>query len=258
MYGQDPFVTMVDDVPLLCESIDEEKIAICVLESLQSPQRVHSTMVWDDESERQVWAPELHYIDGLWYIYYAASDGNNATHRNYVLQAPHPLGPYVKLGRIGPDFWGIDLTKFDYSDEKQYAVWSGWENNGDEFPQNLYIAEMNSPRTIGPRVKLAVPEFDWEKSVAPILEGPQVCSNDGKVSILYSANASWKQEYSTGILTLTGEDPLNPEHWEKNPHPLFTNAGHGCVVDGYFVYHRKISAFPGWTDREIVSIKLED
>jgi GH43 family beta-xylosidase len=258
MYGQDPFVTMVDDVPLLIESIDEEKIAISPLDSLHSPQRKDTIIVWDDEYEHQVWAPELHHVDGLWYIFYAASDGNNKNHRNYVLQAPHPFGPYWKIGAAGPDIWGIDMTRFDWWDGNSYAVWSGWEKNDDEFPQNLYIARMYDPITLGMRVKLSVPEYDWEKSIAPILEGPQVCSNHGGLALLYSANASWKQEYSTGILTFVGSDPLNPSHWQKNPNPLYTNAGHGCIVDGYFIHHRKISAFPGWTDREIVSIKLED
>lgn len=256
-YGQDPFITMVDGIPLLCEAISEEKIAISPLESLECPQRVNTIVVWDDDFEHQVWAPELHYIDDLWYIFYSSSDGNNETHRNYVLQAPHPYGPYWNMGRIGPDIWGIDLTVFDWWNGKRYAVWSGWEQNEDGFPQNLYIAGMVGSRTLGPRVKLSVPEYGWEKSIAPILEGPQVCSNHGKLSLLYSANASWKQEYSTGLLTFVGDNPLNPEHWQKHPTPLFTNAGHGCIVDGYFIHHRKISTFPGWTDREIVSIKLE-
>ena len=32
-----------------------------------------------------LWAPEIHSIDGRWYIYFAASDGNNANHRVFVL-----------------------------------------------------------------------------------------------------------------------------------------------------------------------------
>lgn len=255
-YGQDPHVTMVGGVPLLIESVEEERITISPLESLQSPVRINSAVVWEDSEEHQVWAPELHYVDGLWYIYYSFSDGNNKNHRPYVLQAPHFLGPYWKLGRVGPDIWGIDMTRFDWWDGNSYAVWSGWENNGDEFPQHLYIARMYGPTTMGERVRLSVPELDWEKSIAPILEGPQVWMQDGKLSILYSGNASWKQEYSTGLLTLVGGDPLNPGDWEKRTEPLFQNAGHGCVVEDYFIHHRKISAFPGWSDREIRSIKV--
>lgn len=259
MYGQDPFVTMVDGIPLLCESVEEERITISPLDSLQSPQRMDSIVVWDDAFERQVWAPELHYINGLWYIYYTASNGDNKDHRPYILQSPHYFGPYIKLGRVGPDVWGIDMTQFLWWDGNRYAVWSGWENNGDEFPQNLYIAQMYSPWEIGKRIRLSVPELDWEMSIAPILEGPQVWIRDGTMSILYSGNASWKQEYSIGSLTLVGRrNLLNPEDWVKRTEPLLSNAGHGCVIENYFIYHRKMSAFPGWTDREIRTLKVTE
>ncbi len=254
LYGQDPYVTMVDGLPILCESVDEERIVLSILDGLDRPQRIDSIVVWDHAAERQVWAPELHFMNDLWYIYYAASNGDNITHRNYVLQAPHYFGPYISLGKIGPDFWGIDLTQFSWWDGNRYAVWSGWENNGDEFPQNLYISKMNSPWNIRGRTRLSVPELEWEKSIAPILEGPQVYTEESKLSILYSANASWKQEYSTGMLTLVGSDPLDPGSWEKKNEPLIQNAGHGCIVEDRFIFARKLSAFPGWTDREIVSI----
>ena len=44
------------------------------------------------------WAPELHRLDGDWYIYAAADTGNNDGHRLQVLRAQAPLGPYTYLG----------------------------------------------------------------------------------------------------------------------------------------------------------------
>lgn len=257
IYGQDPYITMLGETPLLCESVDEKKITVSTIESLKNPQRVKTWVVWDEPGEQQVWAPELHYIEGVWFIYYTASDGNNNTHRTYGLQGSSCLGKFTFMGRVGPDVWGIDMTQFEWRGIR-YAVWSGWEDNGDEFPQNLYIAEMDSPWSVGDRVKLSVPEFDWELSIAPILEGPQVWIRDEGLSILYSGNASWKQEYSTGKLILVGSNPLNPDNWKKQSTPLMRNAGHGCIVKDYFIYHTKISAFPGWSDREIKSIRIEE
>ncbi len=257
VYGQDPYVCMVYGMPILCESKDEERIVLSVLDSLEHPQRMDSVVVWDDAFERQVWAPELHEINGLWYIYYSASNGENCNHRNYVLQSIDPFGPYIKLGALGDDLWGIDLTQFNWWDGKRYAVWSGWLNN-EEFPQNLYIGVLEKPWRLLNRVRLAVPEYPWERSVQPILEGPQAwVRSDGKLSLLYSANASWTQEYCTGMMTLEGTNPLNPQHWRKEPEPLLKNAGHGCIIEDRFVYARKLSAFPGWTDREIVSVSAE-
>jgi GH43 family beta-xylosidase len=50
---------------------------------------------------RETWAPELQLIQGRWYIYFAASDGNNANHRMFVLESTSldPQGAYVFKGQ---------------------------------------------------------------------------------------------------------------------------------------------------------------
>lgn len=243
--GQDPFIIRYKGFLLLIESQDEKRILIRDFNGSFDP-----IVVWEDPAEYQLWSPELHEIDNWWYIYYTASDGQNRNHRTYVLEAPNLFGPYHKY-QIGLDIWGIDMTVFRHN-RIWYAAWSGWEQNGDEFPQHLYIAEMYSPTKVNHRIKISSPQLSWEKSHAPILEGPQAFhSPSGTLFISYAANASWTQEYSTGLLELTGDDPLNPEHWVKHPKPLLVNGGHGHPLEGSFVYHRKLSSFPGWNDREI-------
>lgn len=249
LLGQDPFIVNYDNKHYLVESIEESRIAFSLLSGLQSPQRLETTVVWDSPTEHQVWAPELHQIEDYWYIYYAASDGDNRNHRPFVLWSDQFFGPYHFYGMVGPDTWGIDMTIFPYNGV-YYAVWSGWEDNGDEFPQHLYVARMRSPWKLATRIRIASPDEDWETSVAPILEGPQAWFVGSKLHLLYSGNASWKQEYSTGMISLVGSNPLNPEHWKKQA-KIMSNAGHACMVGDSFVYHRKMSAFPGWTDREI-------
>jgi len=214
---------------------------------------------------RQLWAPELHDIDGRWYVYFTASDGRAANHRMYVLAADHPLGPYRSMGPIYDprhDVWAIDLTVFTHSG-RLYAVWSGWDGPDDGFPQNLYIAPMANPWTISAeRTCLSRPLHGWETSVAPVNEGPTVISHaaSGRLFILYAADASWTQAYKTGLLECTGGDVTDPASWQKLPRPFFTGGGHGCVLatpEGtYLVYHRKLSAEPGWADREILSAPL--
>lgn len=255
--GQDPFILLYNQEWLLVESVEEKRITISILPYITQPKRTKTTVVWEHPSELQVWAPELHNINGLWYIFYAASDGDNSTHRNFVLESVDPFGPYFYLGPVGPDIWGIDLTVFKWYGTN-YAVWSGWEKNGDQFPQHLYIAEMESPTCLGPRIKLASPKFHWEKSQAPILEGPQIAKVSGRTFLLYSANASWTKSYATGIMELTGTYPLNPEHWTRHKEPIIDNAGHGMIIGNHFICHRKMSNFPGWNDREIVQMKLDD
>ena len=45
---------------------------------------------------REVWAPEIHFLDGRWYVYVAASDGQNRNHRMWALQSEgaDPFGKY--------------------------------------------------------------------------------------------------------------------------------------------------------------------
>lgn len=254
--GQDPFIAQYDDTFLIIQAKNEEKIILYSIESLDNLHAKKETVVWDDPNEREVWAPELHYTNNKWYIYYASSNGNNSTHRMFVLESDSPHGPYHKVGGPLHDVWGIDLTIFVHQD-KRYAVWSGWENDRDEFPQNLYIAEMPTPTSLGTRILLAFPTLPWETSIAPINEGPQAWYHDDRLFLFYAANASWTCEYSIGLLELIGQDPLNPTHWFKYPFPLMQNAGHGHPIDNTFIYHRKLSYLPSWHDREIVTIPLD-
>ena len=94
------------------------------------------------EYSRELWAPELHVIDGRCYIYVACDDGDNCHHRMYVLtnDSSDPTRPYRMVGKLtdASDRWAIDGTVFKYGD-KLYTVWSGWEGTVNE-RQNLYKA----------------------------------------------------------------------------------------------------------------------
>ncbi len=268
--GQDPWVVAHDGAFLLVQSAGcNRRIVVKRFRDLELMHRNVETVIWAPNGpsghRRQVWAPELHHIEGRWYVYFAANNGRAANHRTFALVADHPLGPYRELGPVcdpNHDVWAIDLTVFTQAD-RLYAVWSGWEGPDDGFPQNLYIAPMSNPWTIsGDRRCLSRPQHGWEMSVAPVNEGPEVIRHpdSGRLFILYAADASWTQAYKTGLLEWTGGDVADPASWEKMPRPWFTGGGHGCVVDtsagARFVYHRKVSGDPGWADREIRSAPL--
>lgn len=138
-----------------------------------------------------IWAPEIQYIRGKWYIYFAADNGLNENHRMYALEAvsDDPLGEYEFKGQITDDTnkWAIDGLVMEY-EEKLYFVWSGWEGDVN-IQQNTYIAPMSDPLTIsGPRVKISVPELEWEKAGGPpyIHEGHSILQHNGRLFIVYS------------------------------------------------------------------------
>jgi GH43 family beta-xylosidase len=265
--GQDPWVVAHEGSLLLVQAAGgNRRIVVKRFAHLDRMDRNTETVIWAPNGAgghgRQLWAPELHEIEGRWYVYFAASNGRMANHRTYVLVADSPFGPYHELGPVFDphhDVWAIDLTVFTHAG-RLYAVWSGWEGAEDGFPQNLYIAPMANPWTIGAERRcLSRPQYGWEMTVAPVNEGPEVIRHpgSGRLFVLYAADASWTQAYKTGLLAWMGGDVADPGSWQKLPRPFFTGGGHGCVVDtstgSHFVYHRKLSAEPGWADREIRS-----
>jgi len=268
--GQDPWVIAHDGSLLLVQSArGNRRLVVKRFGDLTRMDRNVETVIWAphdrDGADRQLWAPEMHEIEGRWYVYFSASDGRSANHRSYALVADDPLGPYRSLGPVRDplhDVWAIDLTVFRAAG-RLHAVWSGWEGHDDGFPQNLYIAPMANPWTIsGERRCLSRPQHGWEMSVAPVNEGPEVIRHptSGRLFLLYAADASWTQAYKTGLLACTGGDVTDPASWQKLPHPFFTGGGHACVVDtpagAHLVYHRKVSGDPGWADREICTAPL--
>lgn len=188
---------------------------------------------------KELWAPEIHFLQGKWYIYFAADSGRNDDHRLWVLEnsSPDPLsGEWIMKGKLTTpgDKWSIDGSVFEHQ-KQLYFIWSGWEGdvNGQ---QNIYIAKMRDPYTIeGPRVKLSSPELPWEtisKTDNPndsvnigVNEGPEVITNVHQLFLVYSASGCWTDFYALGMLTANaGADLMDPTSWKKSPQPVFTQS----------------------------------
>jgi GH43 family beta-xylosidase len=72
---------------------------------------------------KELWAPEIMNIDGKWYFYFAADDGDHFNHRLFVLENPSPdpfQGKFTMKGQIvtdSSDNWAIDGSVFQQSPE---------------------------------------------------------------------------------------------------------------------------------------------
>lgn len=274
--GQDPWVVRQDGVYYFVESRDGG-LYVSRSENLTEVTD-NPELVWTPPdsgwNQANLWAPELHYYEGRWYIHYAAgsTEGSPFTsQRSGVLESVtgDPQGEYIDRGMVytgdnirdgSENIWAIDMTLMEINDQL-YGVWSGWEENrrDDNTPQHLYIAEMENPATVSSnRVRISSPEEEWETgSELAINEAPQVLKRDNEVFIMYSASESWLPAYNLGQLRLTGDDPMNPENWEKSG-PVFEGnedvhgVGHASFTtspdgeENWIAYHTKASPDPGW------------
>jgi len=211
---------------------------------------------------KEVWAPEMHFIDGKWYIYFAADNGQNRNHRMYAIenQSPDPLtGDWTFKGKVADatDKWAIDGSVFEFR-KKLYMIWSGWECdvNGQ---QNIYIAEMENPWTISSkRVLISAPEHEWERvgdlnnpddvPHVNVNEGPVALIRKGKLFVFFSASGCWTDSYCLGMLTFTGKtDLLDPSAWKKEPEPLFSgNPGEGVFAPGHNSFFKSPDGKEDW------------
>jgi arylsulfatase len=281
--GADPWVTRTDSCYYYCFAHDK---GIGISKTKKLHEMGEPVQVWKapDEGWNRtcIWAPELHYLRGKWYIYYAAGEsGPPFIHQQTgVLESlsQDPMGGYIDRGVLftgdsidrrqdpAANRWAIDMNVFEWRG-KLYAVWSGWEQRAstDKTQQNLYIAEMQTPWLIStPRTLLSRPDRTWETGgPLDLNEGPEVLVNGQHLFIIYSCGQSWLSTYKLAQLKLKtpDADPLNPDSWEKSG-PVFTGnkhvygVGHACFTaspDGkehWIVYHSKISRKPGW-ERDI-------
>lgn len=227
-----------------------------------APHRVVWTPPTAGPNSHDIWAPELHRIQGKWYLYYAADSGSNQSHRLWVLEnsSPDPmLGQWTDKGQITDptNKWAIDGSVFE-SVGQLYFVWSGWEGdvNGR---QNIYLARMKNPWTIdSPRLKLSTPVYTWERNGdlhdaqnpphVDVNEGPQVIQHGSKLVLLYSASGCWTDFYALGMLTAPiGSNLLAPGSWTKSPTPVFRqDAEAGVYAPGHNSFFKSPDGTQDW------------
>lgn len=243
-----------------------DRIEIRRSKSINGLAEAPAIAIWRKHDEgmlsANIWAPEIHYIDGKWYIYFAAARTTETNeglfdHRIFVLENENenPLeGKWIEKGQLKTNWesFALDATTFEHNGVR-YLVWAQKDPNiyGNS---NLYIAKMKNPWTIeGEQIMIAEPEYDWEKIGFLVNEGPAVLNRNGKIFISYSASAT-DYNYCMGVLIADeNSDLLNKDSWYKSVTPVLkTNEeeeifgpGHSCFTvseDGktdMLVYHAR-------------------
>lgn len=177
-----------------------------------------------------IWAPEIHFMDGSWYIYFAAARTSDTVeglfdHRMYVLEnkSANPMeGEWTEKGQLRTDWesFSLDATQFQHRGT-HYLVWAQ-RDPAIAGNSNLYIARLANAWTLaGQQVMLSKPEHDWETVGFRVNEGAAVIKKHGRIWIGYSASAT-DSNYCMGLLWADEEaDLLDPASWTKSPEPVF-------------------------------------
>lgn len=209
-----------------------------------------------------LWAPEIHFIKDKWYLYFAADNGKNETHRLYVLEnaSKDPLkGEWIFRGRLGDasDKWAIDGSVFEHRDTL-YMVWSGWEGDSNG-RQDIYISRMKDPWTLeGGRIRISSPVFEWERHGTlndadnpphvAVNEGPQILSRNNMLYLVYSASGCWTEYYSLGMLSASAKaNILDSLSWKKFPEPVFKRSlENGVYAPGHNSFFKSPDGTEDW------------
>jgi GH43 family beta-xylosidase len=269
----DPQLSLVDGRYWFTASVPSfDAIELRVADSRAGLAGAPATVVWRKHESGpmswHVWAPELHRVDGRWFIYFAASERDDIWKlRMFVLEcaSDDPLaGPWIERGQVATPFdsFALDATTFAH----RGTQWLLWAQKDPDIAgnTNLYLAPLSNPWTLAAApVRLTKPDLAWEQVGFLVNEGPAVLVRNGKVIVAYSASAT-DHNYCMGLLWADAQaDLMDPAAWHKSPAPVFASAngqygpGHNSfttTTDGatdLLVYHAR-------NYREIVGDPLND
>lgn len=219
-----------------------------------------------------IWAPELHRIDGRWFLYYTAVDkaqDDDAHRAVFVLEntGDDPLaGRWIDRGRVNTARAGIDGTTFVVRGTRYFA-YSPYVGADSV----IAIARMANPWTLaGAETIVARPDHAWERQGGrQILEGPAFLRGPrGDLFLAYSGSACWSDGYAVGLLRAgAGSDPLDAASWTKAPRPvlattpaarLFAPGHNGFYRAGgrtWIVFHANPAADMGCTGKRAPHVR---
>ncbi|KAK3400813.1 glycosyl hydrolase [Sordaria brevicollis] len=200
--------------------------------TIQGLSSASETTIWRRKSSgigsNQVWAPELHHIDGKWYIYVALGVANQWRIRAFVLEGvgPNPqTAQWTEKGLVNTDWdtFSLDAHQFEVNGTR-YLVWAQQEPSRTDENSSLLIARLINPWTIQrPATVISRPLLSWERVGYKVNEGPATLQRNGRIFLTYSASAT-DSNYCMGLLTANlNADLLNAASWSKSQTPVFVS-----------------------------------
>lgn len=228
----DPWVFKNDDgMYYFIATVPEyDRIEIRKANTINKLGDAEAVVVWKKHNKgvmgHHIWAPELHKIDGKWFIYFAAGEAEQIWNiRMWVLSnesADPTLGEWKEEGRIltQKESFSLDATTFEHKGTR-YLIWAQniWEA---AHGTALKMSKMENPiKLTGPEIVITQPDLAWERIGFNVNEGPAVIKKNGKIFVTYSASAT-NHHYAEGLLWADeNADLMDPASWNKSKEPVF-------------------------------------
>ena len=189
-----------------------------------------------------LWAPEIHIIDGVWYIYTSTHERDTKNFKHVIVlrakDSENPMAGFELAAHVNPTLYAIDPTILDDPELGLYICYSAVL----EGCQRLCIQKMKSPtEPEGDYAVIASPVYPWElippydMATEPINEGAFFIKKGKRLFIVYSGNGCWSNDYVFGIIEFKGGDLLDPTAWEKLDTPFMTR-GNGNFGPGHATF----------------------
>lgn len=256
-----------------------DKIVLRHADTLEGLKNAEEVTVWTKHASgpmsKHIWAPEIHYLFGKWYIYFAAGEEEDIwAIRPYVLECTgdDPMkDTWVEKGKMKRadedefsfEAFSLDATIFENKGD-YYYVWAEKVGVGKQI-SNLYIARMEAADKLATvQVLLTTPDYDWERVDFWVNEGPAVVKKNGHIYLTYSASGTGAC-YCMGMMSTTEDaDMLDPKSWIKERYPVVkTDVEKGIYGPGHNSFTKDengndICVFHARTYAEIVGDPLYD
>ena len=178
-------------------------------------------------NRRNFWAPEIHALDGRFYLYYTAMpDGTPANEGNRVGVAVADAvgGPYEDLGVVVPH-GSLDGSVFTDTDGTRYLLYTTEVNSDAGFPQGqVLIDRLVTPTRVAGQPQAIIDFHGWNEGAAMIRHG-------GKYHIFFSTG-SWKSD-GYCVRWAVADAPTGPFVEPDPAHPLLTTVRPDMIGPGH-------------------------
>jgi len=227
---------------------------------------------WPGWAQDNMWAPELHNVNGRYIVYFVARDMRGQTVSGAaVAQTQDPFGPYLDIGRplvTATESVGGAIDPHYFKDPKtgrDYLLWK--EDKPLAFQASVILVRELHPSGIyftGPPVEILKSDLTNILEERLVAEAPWMMYHHGYYYLFYSS--AWTTEMKYHIRVAVGKSVFGPFHRSQTPvittdwetmhqghNCSFVGPGHGSVVDvdgeWWLFYHAwvngKMNSAPG-------------